>query len=375
MRPIFHIEINGQNVTSGLIDRILSLEVTESSGGQSDRCTISIDDRDDGVSLAGSGDIMKVKMGYDFMGLVDMGEFTVDEPEVSGWPKHIQITANATPMNSKFKTQHTKNYKDTTLGDIVRTIAARNGMEVQISDKLTSFEYKEINQVTQSDMSFLERLAKEHDAVFKIANGRMIFHASGDEFTPGGSRLAEMTISPAPRRDIPAATTASDLGIKSYRVRLNDRNKNKGVRASSWDADGTGEADEETENDSDDNDSDGDSKNDPEDEPTETTHLAPTNKEAKRRARSRSNRMKRAVGAGSFELVGDPRITVQTKLNVVNCRRDAADGRWLVVSTKHSINGSGGFSTSVECEFTNEGGSSFRGGGGGKTITQVQPLY
>ena len=51
MRAIFQIIANAQDITDLLKDRLISLQLTDRAGLQSDECEIRLDDRDDRIAF------------------------------------------------------------------------------------------------------------------------------------------------------------------------------------------------------------------------------------------------------------------------------------------------------------------------------------
>ena len=86
MRPDWRILIDGQDRSEAFRARLLSLTITDESGYYSDTVSVRLDDRDGRIVLPRLGVEMVVQLGYEEIGRVEMGRYTVDEIELSGPP-------------------------------------------------------------------------------------------------------------------------------------------------------------------------------------------------------------------------------------------------------------------------------------------------
>ena len=75
------------------------------------------------------------------------------------------------------KQPRTGEYKATDLNGLVGTIAARYGRAAKVSAKLGALKYPWEPQSEESDFHLLARLARDHDAVYKIAGSEILFLA------------------------------------------------------------------------------------------------------------------------------------------------------------------------------------------------------
>jgi phage protein D len=94
-------------------------------------------------------------MGYRETGLVRMGLFVVNELEVSVDPAwEMRVHGESVDMLSSVRTTRSLAWSEVTLGEIVETIAARNGWTPAINAELAGRFYEHINQMNRSDMYF-----------------------------------------------------------------------------------------------------------------------------------------------------------------------------------------------------------------------------
>lgn len=202
MEPFCRIRANGHDVTGGLADRLLSIECHDEAETKSDRVTLQLDDRprfSDSASLALPliGTTVEVVMGYRDGASASMGTYLIDDISVDEPPAVLTVTGRAAAMNRSFRTPRTESFHQTTLGEIMRGIAERNGYEPRIDAELDGVVVRHIDQHNESDMAFASRLAELHDAVAKPVAGKLAVAKRGTGKAVSGAALPEIVITPA----------------------------------------------------------------------------------------------------------------------------------------------------------------------------------
>jgi|LakMenEpi03Aug12_release.lakeMendotaPanAssembly.Ray.scaffolds.fasta_scaffold110617_4 phage protein D len=175
--PAFRIIANGNDITDLIRDRLISLRVTDEAGQVSDSLEITVDDREKRMPLPRTGTWIRVWLGYSSNGdlPVYMGAYAVDECDLSCGPRSMVIRATAAATAPELiKEQRTQSWHQTTLGQVVTTIAERNNLEPVIKGSLASVEIKHEDQTSESDQAFLTRLAERHSATIKPADGKLV---------------------------------------------------------------------------------------------------------------------------------------------------------------------------------------------------------
>ena len=104
---------------------------------------------------------------------MDKGTFEVDEVEHQGAPDRISIRARAAEMRREMRTRKEKSWHDTNIGAIVETIARQNNLTPRVDPGLAAIKVEHIDQTGESDLHFLTRLAKKHDAVATVKKGHL----------------------------------------------------------------------------------------------------------------------------------------------------------------------------------------------------------
>lgn len=207
MTPAARITLDGRDITTRLVgpNAVLgSLTITDEAGIESDAAEIEIDDREANKPPK-IGSEFKVWLGYEPEPKY-IGDYKVLAWTKRGPRRSLSFTATAAELTSKLKAQKTRSHHATTLGAIVRKIAAENNVSPVIDSALTSIVVDHIDQQTESDAAFLTRLAKRNGATFKLADGKLIFTAKGSKKLPSGKAKPVITIKPTQVSDWEATT-------------------------------------------------------------------------------------------------------------------------------------------------------------------------
>lgn len=198
MTPGARIEINGIEITSraegGLLTILESITVTDEAGGRADTLQISIDDRDPAVSAA-KGDEIRVWLGYEPTPAY-LGRYTVESVRKTGPRRLMTVSAKAAEMTSAIRVRKTRSHHATTLGAIALQIASEHGLTAAVAPALASLVIEHIDQQTESDLAFMERLAIRSGAIFKVADGRLLVMQKGSKTLPSGEPTGTTTIRP-----------------------------------------------------------------------------------------------------------------------------------------------------------------------------------
>jgi phage protein D len=180
--PAFRLEADGTDLTSVIADRLLSIRVTDLAGQQSDSLEVTLDDRAAQVPVPRSGAWLKVWLGWRTQGQapVYMGSYAVDEVDLSNGPRSMVIKATAAQTAPELvKEQRSQSWHDTTLSKVATEIAKRNGLQLVLKGKIGDVKIKHEDQTSESDQSFLTRLAEKYGATIKPADGTLVVAPRG----------------------------------------------------------------------------------------------------------------------------------------------------------------------------------------------------
>jgi phage protein D len=221
MKPVFQILANGVDITAVINDRMLLIRTIDKPGNSADDFELRIDDRDGAVTLPKRGAKMKVYLGYEGQKLALIGTYTVDEVEVSGPPNTVVIRSKSSDTRSSAKTTRSGSWEGASLASIVSDIAGRNAWKPECSVQTL---VERADQLSESDLNFITRLAKQYDCTAKVADGKLIVIPRQGGVTVSGTRLPVLVV----RR--------SD--VSRWQFRLGDDNVKKAVKAAYADKNG-----------------------------------------------------------------------------------------------------------------------------------------
>lgn len=227
MTPIYTIKANGKDITRLIKGRLISLTITDETGWQSDRATIELDDRGNPFELPSKGVELDISAGFEIEGhraIRQMGTFIVDEVGLSGPPDKLAIEAKAANMTASFKEKKTRAWDNVTLSDIVATIAGEHDLIPVVGVQLAGIQFDHLDQTQESDLHFLTRLGREHDAVAKPAFKRLVMVKRGEAKSATGRSMPTVPL------------TRSDFTEPGWEMQAPDRGRYNAVTAFYQDA-------------------------------------------------------------------------------------------------------------------------------------------
>ena len=312
MRPNYKIIADGQDITHKMNDKLVSLSIEDHAGIKSDKLKITLSDHPE-IDRPKKGVRLEVALGYEDV-LVDMGSFTVTGDEGKSPSPEITVIATAISGHKTLVDQREISWKNTSLGKIALEIAERNSLSLAISDDLSNIPIDHIDQ-TESDSSFLHRLSKRFDAVYKISSNHLIFSPKEEVLTASGKRLPMVHIKSHKSYSFASSMEKAYTGVRTYWW-----NNKKAKRESVL----IGEEGVVYEN-----------------EYTQKNNVV-----AKTIAESTFKRISRSKDTLNLVVAGNQQLFAERQCNVKGVRSDI-DGIWMIESVTHTINQSG-YTTSVE---------------------------
>lgn len=315
-------------------DRIISIECKDEDGVKSDTCTIRLDDRDSMLEPPAKGTKFKLEMGYLETGLVDMGTYVVESVSWKTPPDEMTINGKSADMyEGKLKQQRSKHFKDKSIKDIVGEIAGRHGLEPVVRGRVAGIDLKSIAIQRESDMHFLTRLAKEHDATFTVKGGKMIFSSKGESF-PGAPIMLR------------GRNAGGIVGFAMFpgniieaQGHLTGRDAHQEIESEYWDRD---KAKIKTEK----------SKSGEKGPNGKLRHLAPSKGNAQHRSKGAGSQKVRNRGQLSITVAGDPTVSAD-KMAIVMGLRSSFDGPWRVKAVVHCMTSDKAFTSQIELDKPN----------------------
>jgi phage protein D len=198
--PAFSVTAEGQDITRALQQSLVELTLTDNGGATAKADELKITLLSETLTLPTKGARLRLALGFNDQ-LTDKGWFVVSGVASSGPPRRIEIYATAAPMNAQkqpgdVQSQKTRAWDDIRLGDIVKTVAADNGLKPRVAAALANIHLDHLDQVSESDANLMTRLARTYNAVSKPSGGYWLFLEQGAGQTASGSTPASVTITP-----------------------------------------------------------------------------------------------------------------------------------------------------------------------------------
>ncbi|EQA10934.1 phage late control D family protein [Glaesserella parasuis] len=333
----------------------MNLTLTDSRGFEADQLDFTLDDTDGLLELPSRGAILSLGLGWKDEALTFKGEYTVDEVEHSGAPDCVTIRARSADLRGSLMNRHERSFHKTTLGKIVQQIADENQLQAMVGDEYKNLEIKHIDQTDESSISFLTRLAEEHDAIATVKNGRLLFIKSGKSTTASGQKLPEFILT---RQD-----------GDSHRFAIAEGDNYKAVKAY-WHDTATGKRgeviiDENTEvkkvnkttkkgkiskkqttviqqNKPVESDND---------QIKTLRHTYATQRTALNACKRHFEKLQRGVATFSLNLAeGNAELIPEVTVSVAGFKAEIDSNAWIVTQVTHSLSAGSGFTTAIECE-------------------------
>lgn len=264
-------------------------------------------------------------MGY-ARSLKYMGLFIADSIEASGPPDELVITglASINGRSTNQKTALTDQKKrswpeGTRLRDFVAKIAAEHGLESVVAETLQAIALPHIDQIDESDINLLSRVARDLDAIAKPGDGKLILAKRGESKTATGAAMPVLSIG------------EGDLTSWRYRNSVRER---VGRVVASYQSLKEGKPLEVSAG---------------QGEPVQRIKRRfPDADTAKRAADADWQRLQRAGRTLSLTMPGDADAMAEAKLQVAGLR-PYVDGEWLITRATHILDNKG-FRTSIAAE-------------------------
>lgn len=319
MTPDFKVIAGGVNITPQIKDRLLGLTITDEAGTKADTVEITLDDRDGLIELPVPGARLLVFLGYRETGLVPMGLFTSDEVMVSSPPATLTIRAKAADLGGSIKDQKTRSWDKTTIGEIVGKIAGEHDLTPKVSERFRAVRIEHIDQTDESDIGFLDRLGRDHDALVSVKGGALLFMGKGEGRTVSGQPIP-------PRPVIESDTT-------TWTLTLTTREAYKSVSAIWQDTKGAKRQEVTA------------GSGTP---VLKLRHIHKTEDEAKTAANAKLGEIARGNDTFEATFPGDPLIAAEGRILAAGFRA-GVNGLWSIQSATHTLDGAG-FSTAISAE-------------------------
>lgn len=305
--PDFVLTVNGQDITSRVNPRLISLTLNEGREGQADTLEIRLTDHDGQMAIPSVDALVALRLGWHGQALVDKGSFNVDEVEHSGSPDELTIKCSSANLKREMRQRAERSWHGTTVGAVVQDMATHNGLQAHVDPALAARAVQHLDQTNESDVHLLTRLAEQHDAVATVKNGQLLF------LPVNGTPLTRLHI-------------VRSLGDR-HRWHTAERNTYTGTRAQ-WHDKQTGQKRSTVSGAGDD--------------AKTLKEIHATEQDAQHAAQSEQQRIERGKASFSLQLArGRPELMPQSPVTVTGFKPEIDGTDWLVKTVTHTLDGSG----------------------------------
>lgn len=323
--PVAEISVNGRPVASIFNERLISVTIVDKEGVTSDSISCELNDGDPFAEIPKKGDTISARLGYVETGLADFGSYTADDPEVRCLPYGMTVNGKGANVRDQAKQHRSRHWDKKTVKDIVSQIAGENGLSPVIDGEVGAYKYEWFGQQDESDLHVVERLARRHDALFSIKDGKLIFAKKGSGQSAAGKNLTPVV---ATRYNIVEGTCrvifAHRQKVKKVKARHQDRKQAKLVEVEE-DSDSEGTA-----------------------EYTLPEPYADPD-EAKKAAKAKAKHLKSETIRTAVTVFGDPTIRAGAPFTYAGVR-PGVDGIQFIIETATHALSKAGYTTSIEAK-------------------------
>jgi len=335
MRPAYRVEINGTDISLALRPVLVSISVQDGSGTESDKMEIALADPKGTMDLPSKGATVSIWLGYERMdtassggmlgtaanvarnyGLTKMGDFVIDEVEVTNPPRKITARGNSIDLRatSRPKARRREHYEDETVLSLVAQLAYEMGYLPAVHPDLAGREVETFDRDAESPMSAVTRLARRFDAVATVKEGVLAVVPAGVGETVTGAPIPPIYL--------------AETSCSRWRFGITDRQKYEAVEAryhdfhtaeDVWVRAGS--------------DDDGSST-------YQLRQTYPDRTAAQEAARAKLAALQRGAGNADITTIGYPVIGAQVPILLQDFGA-GIDGRWIADEVEHRFDNSG----------------------------------
>lgn len=220
--PICRLLVEGRDITSTLMPRLVSLQLTDNRGLEADQLDVTLSDHDGALVIPPHGAKLQLWLGWSDSGLIDKGVYVVDETEHSGAPDVLSIRARGVDLRAGIKAHRERSWHACTLHQVLQDIATAYGLKAAIAPVLGAQTIAHLDQANESDANLLTRLGQAYDALATVKADRLLFMPIGAATSVSGVALPHITL--------------TRLDGDQHRYLQADRDGYSGVRAYYYDA-------------------------------------------------------------------------------------------------------------------------------------------
>ncbi|EDJ8984742.1 phage protein D [Salmonella enterica subsp. diarizonae] len=329
--PVFVLRYNLKDITHDITAYAISITFTDKLSGESDELEVELEDSEQRWRDAwypGMGDTLALQLGFKGRPLTDCGGFSIDEIELSGPPDSVSIRGRSAPVTRAMRTKSNRGFENTTLAAIAGRIARKH--KLKLEGQIEPLTLERITQYGESDLAFLKRLANDYGYMVKVTPQKLIF-----------SHLGKLRDAQVIRTITPQEVSRWTLRDTLHEVYKGVKNKHQNSQTRTlvtFNADNTTTTRTEKKPSSSGMSTSSDIIN--------TSDRAQNAEEASAKGKAKLDSKNEYKHAGTLSLEGD--LSLRAGGSVTLSGFGKSDGKWLIISARHSLARSSGLTTDID---------------------------
>ncbi|EBA1657254.1 phage protein D [Salmonella enterica] len=329
--PVFVLRYNLKDITHDITAYATSITFTDKLSGESDELEVELEDSEQRWRDAwypGMGDTLALQLGFQGKPLADCGGFSIDEIELSGPPDSVSIRGRSAPVTRAMRTKSNRGFENTTLAAIAGRIARKH--KLKLEGQIEPLTLERITQYGESDLAFLKRLANDYGYMVKVTPQKLIF-----------SHLGKLRDAPVIRTITPQEVSRWTLRDTLHEVYKGVKNKHQNSQTRTlvtFNADNTTTTRTEKKSSS--------SGMSTSSDIISTSDRVQNDEEARAKGKAKLDRKNEYKHAGTLSLEGD--LSLRAGASVMLSGFGKSDGKWLIISARHSLARSSGLTTDID---------------------------
>ncbi|ELW8656150.1 phage protein D [Salmonella enterica] len=329
--PVFVLRYNLKDITHDITAYATSITFTDKLSGESDELEVELEDSEQRWRDAwypGMGDTLALQLGFQGKPLTDCGGFSIDEIELSGPPDSVSIRGRSAPVTRAMRTRSNRGFENTTLAAIAGRIARKH--KLKLEGQIEPLTLERITQYGESDLAFLKRLANDYGYMVKVTPQKLIF-----------SHLGKLRDAPVVRTITPQEVSRWTLRDTLHEVYKGVKNKHQNSQTRTlvtFNADNTTTTRTEKKSSSSGMSTSSDIIN--------TSDRVQNDEEARAKGKAKLDRKNEYKHAGTLSLEGE--LSLRAGASVMLSGFGKSDGKWLIISARHSLARSSGLTTDID---------------------------
>ncbi len=177
--------------------RLLSWERIDAAGMESDQLSLTLDTTGQ-TGLPKEGARLIWFEGYQ-NNLKQKGQFIITRITPRLFPPTMTIVATAASFqiedNTGLKQRRSRSFENMSLASIFNTLIHFHGFTAKVAPEFENIHIAHVDQVNETDLGFLSRLAKEYDGVAKPVDDMYVLASAGQSHTVTGKTITPVVLS------------------------------------------------------------------------------------------------------------------------------------------------------------------------------------